>query len=409
MSANSRRSARRPRRLGSRSARPRLAGAHGRRRGGRDTGRPDRAVGAAGGRERYPARRGGVPRRRATATDPTASCEVHRWRVEHGIRAGAGPRGANGAHGCGDRSRSGAARPATRCRSQDDADGVGRRRPGGRVQRADRRHPVHPRRGDQVVPGQNGSGDALLGRHGRGVLPALTGKPCRLSGRTHGLHGARMVTAVRRVRSADRMSGRRLQRGDAVVPRPRRCDTPHPDPGEGRHHRRDRRVRDVRLPAVGGRWRGPDTADPRRAAPRRLRRHRHPCGAVRRRPPVLLGGCARRAVRTTTGRWRALGAAVRRLLQRRMARRRNAVGRSHGPRRHVGVLRGHRACARDGVGPRRRDDGDHRGTPAHDGRDGCRSARRQRRGIAADLRQPSCADARRIVPSRTVVAASVWS
>ena len=113
--------------------------------------------------------------------------------------------------------------------------------------------------------------------------------------------------------------------------------------------------------ARGGRRRAPDSTDPRRTPHRSFRRHRIPCGAVRRRPPVVLGCGAGRTIRAAAGRGCAVGTAVRRRLRRRVARRRNAVGGSDGARRNGGVLRGYRARARDGHGPRHRDDGHDRG------------------------------------------------
>ena len=195
-----------------------MAGPHGRRRGRCNTGRPDRAMGAAGRRKRYPACRGGFSGGGPATAHPFGSGEVHRRCVEHGIWARTGPRGADGAHGCCDRSRSGPARPATRFRGQDDADSVGRRRPGGGVQRTDRRHPFHPRRGHEVVSGENRSGDAFFGCCSCGLLAGDPGKPRRLSGRTHRRSGAGMVAPFRRLRIADRVPGCRLQRVGVVVP-----------------------------------------------------------------------------------------------------------------------------------------------------------------------------------------------
>jgi len=61
--------------------RARLVGTHGRRRGWRDAGAlMVRWEPLAAGSE-YPARRGGVSSARHDAAHPTASCEVHRWRV----------------------------------------------------------------------------------------------------------------------------------------------------------------------------------------------------------------------------------------------------------------------------------------------------------------------------------------
>ena len=155
-----------------------------------------------------------------------------------------------------------------------------------------------------------------------------------------------------------------------------------------------RRARDVRVPAGGEQQDMIEVA--RRTTHRSCRRRRTPCGAVRRRPPVVLGGGAWRPVRATAGRGFTVGAPVRRRLQLRVAWRRNAVGGSDGARRNGGILRGHGARAGDRDGRRHRDDGHDRDTRADDGRHRCCGARRvRRRWIAADLREPSRADARR--------------
>src|SRR5215210_1133394 len=135
VSAESRRPPRRLRRLGTPAAGPRLARPDGRRRGRSHAGRPGRAVGTAGRRQRHPTRRGGLSRRDPATADPGGSGEVRRRGVEHGLGTRAGPRGTHGPHGRGDRSRSGAAGPVARFRGQDGADGSRRCRTRRRVQR----------------------------------------------------------------------------------------------------------------------------------------------------------------------------------------------------------------------------------------------------------------------------------
>ena len=284
-----------------------------------------RAVGAAGCWKRYQHVEA-VFRGSSAAAHPLAPAGIHRWCVEHRIRAcvGSARRARPGPHGRVWRfwRRSGGGAPGCPIpRSGWSADGIGR----GGLCRSRSMHlsaapPFHPRgRSREVVSGENRTATALFFgcRSQRGCSPADPGKPRHdFRVETFGAPALAWLPLFVVFGFLTRRVWVPCTTGCCLwfLDRRRRRSA-SPDPGEsGRHRLPSARRLAMFACALAGRRQRPLTQrNPRRTPVRSFRRHRLPCGAVHRAwPTVVLGCCARRNIQRRcsadgcAGRWGVL-------------------------------------------------------------------------------------------------------